>query len=59
MVLSAVIQYETNLVLYTVESAEPINTAIPDYVIDITNYVGEVIEGMYYNSNTQEFETIN
>jgi hypothetical protein len=58
MVLSAVIQFETNLVLYTVESENPINTPAPDYVVDITNYEGNVLEGMYYNSETNTFEIV-
>ena len=58
MVLCAVIQFETNLVLYTVESENPILTPAPDYVIDITNYGSEVIEGMLYNSETNTFEIV-
>jgi hypothetical protein len=58
MVLSAVIQFETNLVLYTVESENPINTPAPDYVVDITNYEGLVAENMIYNSETNTFEIV-
>ena len=56
MVLSAVIQFETNLVLYTVESENPILTPAPDYVIDITNYIGIVEIGMIYNQENNTFE---
>jgi hypothetical protein len=58
MVLSAVIQFETNLVLYTVESENPILTPAPDFVIDITNYEGNVLENMIYNSETNTFEIV-
>jgi hypothetical protein len=58
MVLSAVIQFETNLVLYTVESENPINTPAPDFVIDITNYEGNVEIGMKYNLETETFEMV-
>jgi hypothetical protein len=58
MVLSAVIQFKTNLVLYTVESENPILTPQPDYVIDITDYLGIVEVGMLYNSETNTFEIV-
>jgi hypothetical protein len=58
MVLSAVIQFETNVVLLVVESADPILTPAPDYVIDITNYIGIVEIGMIYNIETNTFENI-
>lgn len=58
MVLSAVIQNVTNLVLLVVESENPILTPQPDYVIDITNYIGTVEIGMFYNSETNTFEFI-
>lgn len=58
MVLSAVIQNETNIVLLVVESENPILTPAPDFVVDITNYEGIVEIGMKYNLKTQTFETI-
>ena len=58
MVLSAVIQFETNVVLLVVESENPILTPAPDYVIDITNYIGTVEIGMIYNIETNTFENI-
>lgn len=58
MVLSAVIQFETNVVLLVVESKNPILTPAPDYVIDITDYVGIVEIGMIYNIETNTFENI-
>lgn len=58
MVLSAVIQFETNVVLLVVESENPILTPAPDYVIDITDYVGIVEIGMIYNIETNTFENI-
>lgn len=58
MVLSAVIQFETNVVLLVVESENPILTPAPDYVIDITNYVGIVEIGMIYNIETNTFDNI-
>ena len=58
MVLSAVIQFETNVVLLVVESENPILTPAPDYVIDITDYVGIVEIGMIYNMETNTFENI-
>jgi hypothetical protein len=58
MVLSAVIQFETNVVLLVVESENPILTPAPDYVIDITNYIGTVEIGMIYNIETNTFDNI-
>lgn len=58
MVLSAVIQFETNVVLLVVESENPIHTPAPDYVIDITNYIGTVEIGMIYNIETNTFDNI-
>lgn len=56
--INAIIQNQTNKVLLVIESENPILTASPDYVIDITNYAGEVVEGMIYNSETNTFEIL-
>lgn len=56
MVLNAVIQFETNVVIWIGESADPILTPAPDYVVDITNYDGTVEIGMIYNIETNTFE---
>lgn len=55
MVLNAVIQFETNIVLLVVESENPILTPAPDYVINITNYEGIVQIGMIYNQENNTF----
>ena len=55
---NAIIQFKTNLVLLVLESEKPILTPAPDYVIDITNYVGIVEIGMIYNIETNTFDNI-
>jgi hypothetical protein len=56
MVNSAIIQNKTNIVLLVIESENPILTPAPDYVIDITNYIGIVEIGMIYNQENNTFE---
>lgn len=58
MIKNAIIQYETNLVIGILESENPILTPAPDYVIDITNYLGIVEVGMKYNNETNTFEIV-
>ncbi len=58
MINNAIIQFKTNIVLWIGESENPITTAQPDYVVDITNYDGTVEIGMIYNIETNTFENI-
>jgi len=55
MVNNAIIQYKTNLVIWVGESENPILTPPPDFVIDITNYEGEVEVGMIWNAESNTF----
>jgi len=57
MVLSAVIQFETNLVLYTVESENPINTPAPDFVVEVLDDTIVEVGWTYVPGDTPESYT--
>lgn len=52
----AMVSTITNLVTLILYTTEYVEAAYPEFLVDITDYEGVVVEGMIYNSETNTFE---